>query len=134
MQLFDSVGMYVFVFCLYALVGLQKLHELSKSPAVAITTRLSIREILLTLITICMAVCLIGLLRKTSSRIEQAVIILTEVLCVLWLANLLARFGIAWADIPHGRYLTATVDCVAAALIGVRTLQIARHGKRTQSG
>ncbi|MFL6428975.1 MAG: hypothetical protein ACJ71S_12075, partial [Acidobacteriaceae bacterium] len=64
------------------------------------------------------------LLRKISNRIEQVGIVLTEVLCLLWLANLLAELGVAWAEIPHVRFLSAAVNCAVTVLAGVRTFEV----------
>lgn len=124
MQLFDSVKMYVFMFCILSLISVEKLRQLTEEPAHTSNANFDIRNILLALITICMAGYLLGLLRKISNRIEQTAIVLIEVLCILWFADLLARFGIAWAEIPHGRYLSAAVHCAVTVLAGVRTLQV----------
>lgn len=132
MQLFDSVRMYVLAFSVYALVAVEKLYELAKSPAPASTAGFGVREVLIVFVTICVAGYLIRLLRKTSIRIEQMIIVLTEALCILWLANLLANLGISWAEIPLARGITATVHCAATVLAGVRTFQVEWHRRRAQ--
>lgn len=133
MQLFDSVKLYVFTFCVLVLIATSKLHRLIKGPAPASTAGFTINNILLALITICLAVYLAGLLRKLSIRIEQAAIVLVEVSCILWLANWLTTFGISWVEIPHSRILSATVHCAVTVLAGVRTFQVAWHRRRPKA-
>jgi hypothetical protein len=132
MQLFDSVKMYVFTFCVLALIAVPKVYQLTTGPAPAPTAGFTINNIVLALITIYLAVYLAGLLRRLSSRIEQIATVLVEVACILWLANWLTTVGIAWADIPHSRFLSATVHCVVTVLAGVRAFQVAWHRRRTQ--
>jgi hypothetical protein len=132
-QLFDSVKMYVFMFCVLALIAVPKVYQLTTGPAPASTAGFTINNVVLALITIYLAVYLAGLLRKLSSRIEQAAVVLVEVACILWLANWLTTFGITWAEIPHSRLLEATVHCAITVLAGVRTFQIARHRRHTQA-
>ena len=133
MQLFDSVKLYVFAFALSAFIAVEKLRHLAKGSLSESGTRLDTMSLLLTLVTVCIAVYLAGLLRKLSSRIEQAGIVLVEVLCVLWLANLLVKFGVAWAEIPHSPFVSATIHCAITVLAGVRTFQVVWHRRRTQS-
>jgi hypothetical protein len=130
-RLFDSAKMYVFLFCVLALITTEKLRQLTQSPAHAGTVRFDIENVLLALATVVMAVYLAKLLREISNRIEQAGIILTVVSCVLWLANLLAELGVAWAEIPHSRFLSAAICCAVTALAGVRTFQVMGHRSPT---
>ena len=132
MQLFDSAKMYVFLFCVLALITVEKLRQLTQNATHAGTVGFDIKNLLLALITLFMAVYLPILLRKISNRIEQVGIVLTEVLCVLWLANLLAELGVAWAGIPHGRLLSATFHCAVTVLAGVRTFQVMLHRSPAQ--
>lgn len=124
MQLFDSAKMYVFLFCVLALITVEKLRQLSQGATHAGTAGFDVKNLLLVLGTLFMAVYLPILLRKISNRIEQVGIVLTEVLCLLWLANLLAEMGVAWAEIPHGLVLNATFHCAVSLLAGVRTIQV----------
>ena len=132
MQLFGSVKLYVFTFCLLALIAVPKLHQLTESPAPASTAGFGFENIVLAFITIYMAIYLPILLGKLSSRIEQAAIVLVEVACILWLVNWLATFGVTWAEIPHSRFIDAAVHCAVTVLAGVRTFQVVRHCRRSQ--
>lgn len=123
-QLFDSAKMYAFLFCVLALITVGKLRQLAQGTAHSGTAGFDIRNLLIALITLFMAVYLPILLRKISNRIEQVGILLTEVLCVLWLANLLADMGIAWAEIPHGLFISAIFHCAITLLAGVRMFQV----------
>lgn len=135
MQLFDSVKMYVFVFCFFVLSTAEKLHQLTKSPAQASAAGFDLKDLvpalITTLITIWLAVRMAELLPKLSNRIEQAAIILFEVLYILWFANLLASFGIVWTEIPHHRFITTAANCAITVLAGVRTFQVVWHIRRT---
>ncbi len=127
MQLFDSVKLYVFLFCVLALVTMEKLRQLTQGAAHRGTAGFDIKSLLLALITLFMAVYLPILLRKISNRIEQLGIVLTEVLCLLWLANLLVELGVAWPEIPYGRFLSAALQCAVTVLAGVRTFEVMWH-------
>jgi hypothetical protein len=132
-QLFDSVWIYVFMFCILALIAAAQVHQLTKGSFPASTNSFEINNLVLALITIYIAVYLAGLLRKLSSRIEQAAVVLFEVLCILWFAEMLAKLGIVWAKIPNGFYLTATLNCTLTVFAGIRAFQMLRH-KRLAKG
>ena len=127
MRLFNSVKMYVFVFCLLAFIAVVKLSQLIVSPAHVSTANFDIDNLLTALVTIFISVYLAVLLRKLSNRIEQAAIVLIEIQCILWFANLLAKFGFVWANIPHYLIFDTTVDCLITVLAGVRTFQVVMH-------
>ena len=127
MRLFNSVKMYVFVFCLLAFIAVVKLSQLTRSPAQVSTANFDIDNLLTALVTIFIAVYLAILLRKLSNKIEQVAIVLIELQCILWFANLLAKFGIAWAEVPHYRIFDTTVHCLITALAGMRTFQVVMH-------
>jgi hypothetical protein len=68
MQLFDSVKLYVFAFALSAFIAVEKLRHLAKGSLSEPGGRIDTMSLLLTLVTVCIAVYLAGLLRKLSSR------------------------------------------------------------------
>lgn len=128
-QLFDSIKMYLFLFCLLALTAVEKIRQLILGTIRARTDRFEVRDLLLTCLTLFMAAYLPILFRSISNGIEQVGIVLTEGLCVLWLANQSAKMGITWAGIPHAAFVSTTLHCALAALAGVRVLQSLRQGK-----
>jgi hypothetical protein len=130
-QLFDSVKMYVFAFCVYALVAAEKLYELINGPA-ARDLSAGRGGVLLIILTVCVAIYLIGLLRKTSNKLERAVIMFTELLCVLEVISLIQNMGVTWAEIPANSNVIAVVHSLATVLAGVRTFQVIRHHRSTQ--
>lgn len=132
MQLFDSAKTYVFLFCVLAIIAAEKLHQLTQRAAYVSTTDFNFKNLLLALTTVLLAAYLGRLLLKISNRIEQLGVVLTEVLCVLWLANLLAELGVAWAQIPHSRFLGTTLHCTVTVLAGVRAFQVMWHRRTTQ--
>jgi hypothetical protein len=132
MQLFDSAKVYLFVFCMLVLSAIGKLHQLIRGALHSGAAGLTAKTFLLALITFFMAAYLPILLRKISNRIEQMGIVLTEVLCVLWLGELLTDLGARWADIPHGPSISAVANCIVAVLAGVRAVQVLRHREQSQ--
>jgi hypothetical protein len=129
MQLFDSAKMYVFVFCAYALFALLMLYEAIWGVDVVPTASFVVQDYMDGLATLFIAVYLPVLVRKTSNSIEIAVIVLTEVMCVIAFARLLAKFGITWAIIPYERNVMTVFQCIAAALAGVRTFAVVRNNR-----
>jgi hypothetical protein len=132
MQLFDSAKMYVFVFFLSAFFLAAKLHLLINGQVQPSTTGLGVKDAVNALITICFAAYSVELLRKLTSRIEQVAVVLYVGSCILWLVNLLAKLGIAWAPIPHSLLVSAAIYSSITALAGVRTLQVLFHPKPAQ--
>jgi hypothetical protein len=132
MQLFDSAKIYLFIFGVLALIAMEKLRQLTGGKVHPGTAGLSISTILLVLITLFMAAYLPVLLGKISNRIEQLGIVLTEVLCVLWLAELLAGLGVGWASVPYDLLISALLYCAVAILAGVRVIQVLRRGNPAQ--
>jgi len=127
MQLFDSAKMYLFLFCVLAFITVGMLHQLTQNVAHVGATGFGINELLVAIGTLFMAAYLPILFRKITNRIDRAGIVLTEVLCVLWFANLLAELGVAWADIPHRLLVKMVVLCVITVLAGIRTFQVLWH-------
>src|SRR5271157_3401092 len=127
MQLFDSVKIYVFVFCLGAIIAVEKLRQLTHGPRFVSASGSGIENIVYAIITIFMFFYLPVLLRKLSNRIEQIAIGLVEVACILWLADWLAGIGIAWAAIPHNLFLATAIYCAITVLAGIRMFQVVWH-------
>jgi hypothetical protein len=123
-QLFDSVKIYVFVFCLGAIIAVEKLRQLIHGPRLVSASGSGIENNVYVIITIFMLFYLPGLMLKLSNRIERIAIGLFEMACLLSLADWLAGIGIAWAAIPFNLFLGATIDCAIAVLAGVRTFQV----------
>jgi hypothetical protein len=130
-RLFDSAKMYVFLFCVLVLITTEKLYQLTQSAVPPDTAGFDVTKILVALVTVVTAVYLTTLLGKISNGIERTGIVLTVVLCVLWLANLLTRLGVPWAEISHGRLLSTAIHCLITALAGVRTFQVMFHRSPT---
>lgn len=127
MRLFDSAKMYVLLFCVLALITMEKLRQITQSTVDVGTAGFDINKVMIGLFMIVMAVYLAMLFRKISNRIERTGILLTIVLCVLWLMSLLTQLGLAWAEIPHSRVLNASLHCMVTVLAGVRTFQVMGH-------
>jgi hypothetical protein len=119
--------MYVFLFCLLALITAEKLHQLTRGTSPTDPGGFDIEHGLVALVTVVMAVYLAILLSKISNLIEQTGIVLTEASCVLWFANLLTQLGVAWAEIPHGRLINAALTSAVTVLAGVRAFQVMWH-------
>lgn len=125
-RIFDSLKMYVFSFGLLLLITVEKLRELTMSShSIAFRYRFNLRDTLVNLITVLLAIYLVVLLRKVVNRLEKVAILLIEALCGLWFLGLLKSLGIGWAAIPGDSYLVLAIYCAASVLAGIRTAQLA---------
>ncbi len=127
MQIFKTTRGYALVFSAYAFIALATLHNLFRKPGASITHSPFSTQIPEIVGMLCCAIVLPGLLRKTSNTIERVVLILTEVVCLLWLANVLPKAGLDWAVIPYEHYFSATLVCASALLAGVRLVGVVRQ-------
>jgi hypothetical protein len=127
MQIFKTIRGYALVFCAYALVALATVHNLFRNPGPSVTHSTFSIQLPAIVGMLCCAIVLPGLLRKTTNTLEKVVLVLTEAVCILWLVNVLAKVGLAWAAIPHERYFFASLVCVAALLAGVRLVDVLRQ-------
>lgn len=127
MQIFKTTRGYALVFCAYVFIALATLHNLFRNPGAPITHSPLSTQIPAIIGMLCCAIALPGLLRKTSNTLERVVLVLTEAVCLLWLANVLPKVGLAWAAIPYEHYFSATLVCVAALLAGIRLVDVVRQ-------
>jgi hypothetical protein len=133
MQLFEKTNTYVYIFCAYTLNALLLLfHSMKgslashKPPDLLVLVPMILgmgSGVLLSFVFI----------RRTSSLVEKAVLILTGVLCLLFLVSVLAEIGYEWADFPFSHAIFVLVSCAAAVLAGIRVLQLARFSNRIAS-
>lgn len=72
------------------------------------------------------ALILPALVKDTSSAVERAVILLTEILLILYLAEALYALGFRWALVPLDQVMFTIFSCGAALLAGLRMLQVMR--------
>jgi hypothetical protein len=124
MRLFDSAWIYVLLFCVLMFITVEKLHQLATGAIHSDSRGLNVERVMVTLVTVVMAGYMPILIRRTSNRLEQVGIVLTELLCVLWFATLLASQGAEWAQIPHSAYLSAALNCAITLIAGVRVFQV----------
>lgn len=61
---------------------------------------------------------------KTSVRLEKAVIIIAELICVIWLVNSPHWLGMMKIEIPYANYASIALIYVAAALTGTRLIVV----------
>ena len=127
MRIFKTTRGYALVFCAYALVALATVHNLFRNSGPLVTHSTFSIQLPAIVGMLCCAIVLPGLLRKTTNTLEKVILILTEVVCLLWLVNVLAKVGLAWAAIPCERYCSATLVCVAALLAGARLVDVVRQ-------
>jgi glucan phosphoethanolaminetransferase (alkaline phosphatase superfamily) len=133
MRLFDATSTYVYIFCAYALNALVLLLHTTKNP----TSTLRSPDFLV-LIPMIVGMVFGALLsfvsiRKTSSRIEKTVLILTGALCVLFLIGVLPKVGYEWANFPFSHAIFVIVSCIAAVLTGIRVFQLVRFSKENSA-
>jgi hypothetical protein len=132
MRILKTTRSYVLIFCTYALVALVSVRNLFRNSSHSVVPPPLSFQIPATVGMVCCAIALPGLLEKTSNTFEKTAIVLTEGVCILWLAGVLPKFGLAWAVIPYYRYFLAILVCVAAALVGVRLFEVLRQQKTDQ--
>jgi hypothetical protein len=128
MRLFKEKGTYVYVFCVYAINALflvshamKKSAPTHKSPLLFIVIPQVIGMLLL-------AVVASFSTRRTSNALEKCILILTSIICVLFVASVFSTLGY---DVP--RFLVSysafvVVSCAAALLAGWRTVEIVMTG------
>jgi hypothetical protein len=126
MRLFDATSTYVYIFCAYALNALVLLLHSTKGPISS--NRPPDLLVLVPMIVGMMFGALLSFvwIRKTSSLIEKSVLMLTGVLCLLFLVSVLPEIGYEWANFRFSHLIFIIVSCVAAVLVGIRALQLVR--------
>jgi hypothetical protein len=129
MRLFRATSTYVYIFCAYALNALVLLLHSVRSP-------LSPHKPpdLLVLIPMVVGMAAGALfsfisIRSTTNLVEKTVLILTGVLCLLFLVSVLPEIGYEWASFPFSYAIFVIVSCAAAVLAGIRVLQLARSSE-----
>jgi len=132
-RIFDSPGMYLFTFCLFAIVALAKLFKIGKDAAHLAGPPSSVQRDIGILGTLCLAIYLPILLRRLPNRVERLGITLFEISCFLWLANFLVEVGARWAEIPYKDRLQTIIVCSVAIVAGVRWVQVGRTPGRLMS-
>lgn len=125
MRLFQSAKMYILAFCLLAYITLGGVLKLTSSTTASSGQGVfHIRDLVIALATICLAVYGIMFLGGISSRVERSIIILVELSCILWFLAWLAQLGVTWVAIPHSRYFATILNAMTTILLGLRTFQI----------
>ena len=69
-----------------------------------------------------------SLIKKTNSLLEKYVLMSTIAVCVLWMLNTLAAYGLKWAFVPANFAISTGIGVIATVLVGVRAVQSLRNG------
>ena len=69
----------------------------------------------------------VSLMRKTTSLLEKAALVSTLAVCVLWMLNILAAYGLQWLSFPANFAVSTGIAVIATALVGVRAMQFSRR-------
>lgn len=128
MRLFRAKRTYVYVFSVYAINAAFLLsHAVKKSmPAHrALFMPIVVPQVI--------GMLLLGVLaslatRKTSSVLEKCVLILTTIICFLFVVSLLPEYGHNLPSPLHNDSVFVAVSCAAALLAGWRMLEVAMKG------
>lgn len=125
MRLFRAKTTYIYVFCVYAANAWFLLrHAVKKSIAVHRTPFLPI--VLPQVIgMLLLAVLAFLAMRRTSNGLEKFVLVLTGIICLLFVAGVLPEYGYNLPDSLHLHSLFVAASCAAALLAGWRMLQVA---------
>jgi hypothetical protein len=133
MRLFKENKIYAYAFCVYALNALFLLqHSVRKSTP---THKLPAFSVLV-LQCICMlliAVIAFAAIRKTSNAVEKTVLVLTGIICLLFLLNVISQLGFSWASFPFSHVVFVSISCAAALLAGWRALEVTTSFRRNSS-
>ncbi len=73
----------------------------------------------------------ISLIKKTSSVLEKAALISTAVVCILWMLNILAAYGLRWSSVPANFAISTGIAVIATVLVGIRAVQSSRKNQLT---
>jgi hypothetical protein len=71
----------------------------------------------------------ISLIKKTNNLIEKYALISTIAVCVLWMLNILAAYGLQWLLVPANFAVSTGAAAIATALVGVRAIQSLRKAQ-----
>ena len=124
MRLFRTKSTYVYLFCAYAINAVFLLFHTVKNHAPLHTTPLTI-VVPQVIGMLLLAVMALVAIRRTSSVIERSVLVLTSVICLLFIAGVAEWNGY---DLPaplHSHSVFVAVSCVAALLAAWRLLEVA---------
>lgn len=130
MRLFKAKGLYIYVFCVYAINALFLLfHHGKKSTPTdgAVGLSIALPQVIGMLF---LAVVASLATRRTSSVLERCVLILTSIICLLFVASVLPKFGYNPPRPLHDYSIFVAVSCLAALLAGWRMLQLVMTDKR----
>jgi 4-amino-4-deoxy-L-arabinose transferase-like glycosyltransferase len=123
MRLFKGKGTYIFVFCVYAVNALFLLFHTVKTPPLH-TTSLTIVVPQVIGMSLLAVIALVAI-RRTSSAIERGVLVLTSVICALFVARVAESNGCDLPALLYSHSVFVVVSCVAALLAGWRLLEVA---------
>lgn len=124
MRLFRAKSTYISLFCVYALNAVFLLFYTVKNHAPLHTTPLTI-VVPQVIGMLLLAVIALVAIRRTSSVIERSVLVLTSIICLLFIAGVAESIG---CDLPaplHSHPVFVAVSCVTALLAAWRLLEVA---------
>jgi hypothetical protein len=71
----------------------------------------------------------ISLIKKTNNLLETYALISTIAVCVLWMLNILAAYGLQWLLVPANFAVSTGFAAIATALVGARAIQSSRKAQ-----
>ncbi len=123
MRLFRAKSTYIYLFCVYAINAFVLLFHNAKKPPQAHPTP--------TLIVVSQVIGMLFLatlaflaIRRTSSRLEKCVLVLTVGICLLFVVGLLPEYGYGLPSQLHLHSVFVVTSCMTVFLAGWRTMQI----------
>jgi len=127
MQIFKTTRDYVLMFCVFAAIAFATVHAALTKTSANDTRTPTVTKVAEVVGMLCCAIALPQLLSKTSVRLERAVIIAAELICVIWLVNSPHRLGMANVEIPYGNYASIALICGATVLTGARLISVVQR-------
>jgi hypothetical protein len=124
MRLFRAKSTYLYLFGVYAINALFLLFHNVKETAPLHTTPLLIVVPQVTGMLLLAVIALMAT-QKTSSVLEKIILVLTSVICALFIASVVKARGYNMPSPLYSHSLFVAVSCVAALLAGWRLLDVA---------
>jgi hypothetical protein len=125
MRLFNAKSTYVYLFCVYAMNALFLLFHAVKKPALPSATPFFLVVAPQVVGMLLLAVMALVATRKTSSALEKSVLVLTSVICLLFIADVAKSHGYKLTGPLYSHSVFVAVNCGTALLAGWRVVEVA---------
>ena len=127
MQIFKTTRAYILTFLIFVAITFATVHAALRNADVNGIHTPTLTKVAEVVGMLCCAIVVPQLISKTSVRLEKTVIIVTELICVIWLVDSPHWLGAMKAEISYGNYASMALICAAAVLAGVRLIMVVQR-------